>query len=163
MIVYSKLDDRWIFLGLFTFASITDFFDGYLARKYGLISNFGRIFDSIADKALVIILCIIVLLKNPSIVGIIIIPIVIMILREIIISGIREGLANKHTIRTSRLGKYKALLQMLALGFLIIGGEETSFYLYCQYIGIIILYLSVIVSLISGYYYLKQSYKYFVE
>ncbi|MDR0484332.1 MAG: CDP-diacylglycerol--glycerol-3-phosphate 3-phosphatidyltransferase [Alphaproteobacteria bacterium] len=152
--------ERWVFLTLFAIASITDFLDGYLARKYNISSNFGRIFDPIADKSLIIIVCIMVLLKDDMLAKIIIIPIMITILRDLVISGIREGLATQKTIiKVSKMGKYKTTFQMLALGFLIIGSYENLFYINCLNIGIILLYFSVVLSLISGFQYMRQSYK----
>lgn len=159
MLFYTSISARWIFLILFAIASFTDFFDGYIARKYNITSTFGRIFDSIADKALIIIVCIMVLLKDVSLAKIIIIPVMITILRELIISGIREGLSSQLVIPANWAGKYKTTFQMLSLGFLIIGGYETSFYTNCLYIGIFLLYISVILSLISGFQYLMLSYK----
>ncbi|MCL2567433.1 MAG: CDP-diacylglycerol--glycerol-3-phosphate 3-phosphatidyltransferase [Alphaproteobacteria bacterium] len=152
--------NRWVFLALFAIASITDFLDGYLARKYQVISNFGRIFDPIADKSLIIIVCIMVLLKETDLAKVIIIPVMITILRELVISGVREGIATQQVIiKVNRIGKYKATFQMLALGFLIIGGRENNFYENCMNFGILLLFFSVILSLLSGFQYLNQSYK----
>ncbi|MDR2007676.1 MAG: CDP-diacylglycerol--glycerol-3-phosphate 3-phosphatidyltransferase [Alphaproteobacteria bacterium] len=160
LFVEDTIFNRWIFLILFTIASITDFLDGYLARKYQVTSNFGRIFDPIADKSLIIIVCIMVLLKDVDLAKLIIIPVMITILRELVISGVREGIATQQVIiKVNRIGKYKATFQMLALGFLIIGGYENDFYENCMNFGVLLLYFSVILSLLSGFQYLNQSYK----
>lgn len=159
MLFYGSITARWIFLILFAIASFTDFFDGYIARKYKITSNFGRVFDSIADKSLIIIVCIMVLLKDIHLAKIIIIPIMVTILRELIISGVREGLSSKIVIKSNLFGKYKTTFQMLSLGFLIIGGYDNSFYENNLYIGIFLLYISVILSLTSGFQYIMQSYK----
>ena len=163
MLFYTSISSRWVFLILFAIASITDFFDGFLARRYKITSTFGRIFDSIADKALIIILCIMVLLKDQSLAKIIIVPVMATILRELIISGIREGLSNQLIIKASWIGKYKTTFQMLSIGFLIVGGYENSFYTNCLYVGIFLLYVSVILSLTSGFQYLMQSYKTLID
>lgn len=163
MLFYTSINARWVFLILFAIASFTDFFDGYLARRYSITSTFGRVFDSIADKTLIIIVCIMVLLKDISLAKIIVIPVMATILRELIISGIREGLSSQLIIKASLVGKYKTTFQMISLGFLIIGGYENSFYTNCLYIGIVLLMISVILSLLSASQYLMQSYKTLME
>ncbi len=158
MLWFNSIEARWNFVILFVLTSFTDFFDGYLARKYEITSTFGRVFDSIADKSLIIIVCIMVLLKDPTLTKIIIVAIMATILRELIVAGIREGLCSQLIIKSSWTGKYKTTFQMIALSFLIVGGFDSFIYEALLWIGVFLLYVSVILSLISGFQYLMQSY-----
>lgn len=159
-LVFDSIGARYIFLFLFLYASLTDFLDGYLARVYNIGSNFGRIFDPIADKALILMVCVIILVRDYYIALLIIIPILVILLRELVISGIREGLAIQNvSIPVTRLAKYKTATQMIALSFLIIGGPDGVFYYLCQNIGIVILYASMVISLITGIQYISATYK----
>ena len=112
-----------IYLGIliiFILACLTDFFDGYLARKENLKSNFGEILDPIADKALIITMCVLLII-NDDISGLHKIAFYIIILREIIITSLRFNLENQNkSIDVSPLSKYKTFIQMLAIGSIII-------------------------------------------
>jgi len=112
-----------IYLGIliiFILACLTDFFDGYLARKESLKSNFGKILDPIADKALIITMCILLII-NDDISGLHKIAFYIIILREIIVTSLRFNLDNQNkNIDVSQLSKYKTFIQMLAIGSIII-------------------------------------------
>ena len=112
-----------IYLGIliiFILACLTDFFDGYLARKESLKSNFGKILDPIADKALIITMCILLII-NDDISGLHKIAFYIIILREIIVTLLRFNLDNQNkNIDVSQLSKYKTFIQMLAIGSIII-------------------------------------------
>ncbi|MFL1780387.1 CDP-diacylglycerol--glycerol-3-phosphate 3-phosphatidyltransferase [Candidatus Hepatincolaceae symbiont of Richtersius coronifer] len=160
MFFYTDIIARALFLVLFIYASVTDFLDGYLARTYNIISNFGRIFDPIADKALILVVCIMVLVRDHNIASIILIPVLIILVRELVISGIREGLALQQIkVKVTTLSKYKTAFQMVALSFLIIGGTENIITILSQYLGILTLYIAMIISLISGISYIKSTYK----
>ncbi len=152
LIPYYQSDKaRLIFLLLFTYASITDFLDGYLARKHSIITTFGRIFDPVADKALILVLCIVLLVSKRYMVDFIFIPIVFILLRELIISGIRENVASLSiNIKVSKLAKYKTCVQMLALGFLIMGSGVNLPFQIIDSIGIVLLYLSLIITIITS-------------
>lgn len=159
LIWYHSIPERIFFTVLFTIASLTDFFDGYIARTYNINSNFGRIFDPISDKVLILVLCITILIKDSNVTNYILLPILVILVRELIISGIREGLASQNKIiKVSRLAKYKTASQMVALGFLIMAGSENYFLSTIQIIGIIVLYISMFLSLFTGIMYLKNSY-----
>ena len=112
-----------IYLGIliiFILACLTDFFDGYLARKESLKSNFGKILDPIADKALIISMCVLLII-NDDISGLHKIAFYIIILREIIVTSLRFNLDNQNkNIDVSQLSKYKNLMQMLAFGSILI-------------------------------------------
>ena len=112
-----------IYLGIliiFILACLTDFFDGYIARKESLKSNFGKILDPIADKALIITMCVLLII-NDDISGLHKIAFYIIILREIIVTSLRFNLDNQNkNIDVSQLSKYKTFIQMLAIGSIII-------------------------------------------
>ena len=106
----------WVLI-IFVLACLTDFFDGYLARKGNYKSNFGKFLDPIADKALILTMCFLIVFRaNISIVAI---PFLIIAIREIIVSFLRFNLSrwnrNKN-IDVSLLSKYKTFIQMLAIG-----------------------------------------------
>lgn len=109
---------QWVPLGLFLYASITDFFDGYLARKWDVISDIGRVLDPIADKLLVAVALIMLLVGREfrEIETLLLICTLIILSREIFVSGLREALENKQiTLHVSKLGKWKTATQMLAI------------------------------------------------
>lgn len=141
---------RVILLVLYIFSSIFDFFDGYIARNYNMSSNFGRIFDPIADKSLVIIILLTVCVRDPSAGKFILIPFSIIVLRELVISGLRESLsANNIVVKVSKLGKYKTTCQILAVGFLIAGNKIMPF-LHNTIIGLSLLWIAAIITVISA-------------
>ncbi|XVN41507.1 MAG: CDP-diacylglycerol--glycerol-3-phosphate 3-phosphatidyltransferase [Rickettsia endosymbiont of Argas persicus] len=142
---------------LFVLASITDFLDGYIARKYNLVTSFGKMFDPIADK-LLIGCVIIMLLKKGNIDEI---PCLLILAREFLVSGLREFLALvKVSIPVSRLAKTKTFLQMFALSILVLGSKGSNL-LYLDSIGEIILWVAASLTIITGYSYFKACKKYF--
>ena len=158
---------------LFAIAAITDYFDGYFARSMKVQSNFGKCLDPIADKLLVVTA--IVMLVNFSNRSLwILIPGIIIICREVLVSGLREFLAELHvSVPVSKLAKYKTMVQMTAITGLILGdkgSEYTIRYLIGNWIEIdlkflivsIIIFLSKILfclaaalTVITGYAYLR--------
>ena len=108
----------WILI-IFILACLTDFFDGYLARKGNYKTNFGKFLDPIADKALILTMCVLLIINLNF--GIHIIPFYIIIIREIIVSLLRFNLVDENkSIDVSLLSKYKTFIQMLAIGGFII-------------------------------------------
>lgn len=115
---------------LFGIAAITDYFDGYLARKMKAQSNFGKCLDPIADKLLVIVTIVMLIKFNPSD-QLILIAGLIIICREVLVSGLREFLAEfRVSVPVSKLAKYKTFVQMLAIGGLLLGERGTSYAVY---------------------------------
>jgi len=150
----------WIAFFLFCLASITDYFDGYIARLRNEITNFGTFLDPIADKLLVAAVILILTSK-----GVIrdwdTIPALIILLREITVSGLREYLAGiKVSIPVSRIAKLKTFLQLSALAILILS-ESTVDLILINYLGKIFLWLSGILTLYTAYDYVKGSIKHF--
>lgn len=133
---------------IFMFACITDFFDGYLARVWKVQSNFGKLFDPIADK-LVVVSTIIMLVYKQKIDDVTIIPSVIIVCREILVSGLREFLiATNVSLPVSKAGKIKTFLQMVAIVALIMSGYEAT-----KYIGMTCLWAAAVMTMWSGYNY----------
>ena len=150
----------WIAFFLFCLASITDYFDGYIARLRDEITNFGTFLDPIADKLLVAAVILILTSK-----GVIrdwdTIPALIILLREITVSGLREYLAGiKVSIPVSRIAKLKTFLQLSALAILILS-ESTLNLIQIIYLGKIFLWSSGILTLYTAYDYVKGSIKHF--
>ena len=146
---------RWAALALYLAACITDYLDGYLARSLNQQSTLGRLFDPIADKLLVGG-CLLVLCAFDYIVGWTVLPAVIILLREILVSGLREYLAEIRVgLPVSRLAKWKTFLQMLSLGFLIIGDAGPAT-LPTVLIGETALWLAALLTLWTGYDYLRS-------
>ena len=144
---------RWATLGLYAAACITDFFDGYLARARGEISRFGRFLDPVADK-LLIASVILMLCAFERITGVAILAAVVILCREILVSGLREFLATLRTgLPVSNLAKWKTTIQMFALGFLIVGAEAPG-WVPATTIGGIGLWVAAVLTLITGYDYL---------
>lgn len=115
---------------LFALAAITDYFDGYFARNLKAQSNFGKCLDPIADK-LIVIVAIVMLISFSEHNLIIVIPGLIIICREVLVSGLREFLAEFHVnVPVSKLAKYKTGVQMTAITILILGEKGASYALY---------------------------------
>ena len=135
---------------LFIVSSVSDYFDGYLARTLNQSSKLGTLLDPIADK-LLIASVIVVLVDTGVISNIHVVPAIIILLREIAISGLREFLAKLNTdMPVSKLAKYKTTFQMVSLSILIISlGFELNDLLWN--IGLITLWIAAIITLLSGY------------
>ena len=143
---------------LFSAAAWSDFLDGFLARKYNLTSNLGSLLDLLADKVLVssILIFLIFFTSNFYLSFLTL----IIILREIIVSGLRDFfLHSTKTLLVTNLAKWKTLIQMSSLGFLIVQNNfETKFILYFGNVG---LTFASIVTIYTGYIYFKKNLKLF--
>lgn len=146
---------RQLVFWMFAAASITDFFDGYLARKWNAISPLGTMLDPIADKLLVAVVLIYLLKFTTAPVG----AVAIIICREIYIAGLREFLAlKKIALPVSKGGKWKTALQLIALTLLLASVAYPMPYalVHDQYlisawnVGMILLWISAILSLVSA-------------
>lgn len=111
----------WTALGLYTYACITDYFDGWLARAWEQESAIGKFLDPIADKLLISAVLVMVVAAD-RLSGLSVLPAVVILLREVLVSGMREYLATLNVgVPVTRLAKWKTGIQMFALGFLIVG------------------------------------------
>ena len=150
---------------LFSLAGITDYFDGWLARKKGQISDLGRMLDPIADKILVIS-TFIILMSNNVIEGFNAIAAFIIIYREIFISGLREFLGNKSlVVKVTKLAKWKTAIQFITILFFLGSQVINNFYMYTDIINIFIeftctllIWITSLISLYTGINYLRTSY-----
>ncbi len=150
---------------LYSISGITDFLDGWIARRYHLHSNLGRMLDPIADKLLITVI-LLALTSLQEIKGIHIIPAVIILSREMIVSGLREFLGGeKIQIPVTQLAKWKTTLQIFALGFFVIGGASVwvSPIIPSHFIGLICLWLAAILTVYTGYFYLKSGLIYIIN
>jgi cardiolipin synthase len=153
---------RWLALGLFIFASITDFFDGYLARIWNQTSNIGRMLDPIADKLLVASVLLLIA-ADGTIAGWSIWAAIIILCREILVSGLREYLATlKISVPVTFLAKFKTTLQMVSLGFLLAGSAGDKVLPYTTEIGITLLWVAAVITMITGYDYFRAGLKHIV-
>ncbi len=155
---------NWLAFSAYTYACITDFFDGYLARAWHQQSAFGRFLDPIADKLLVAgVLFMLVGVESVSAVHIF--PAAIILCREILVSGLREFLAEARVgLPVSLLAKWKTTIQMLALGFLIVGDVGPDFGFATTWeIGIYGLWIAALITIITGYDYLRAGLRHIAE
>lgn len=144
----------WLAFGLYCLMGVTDYFDGYLARAQGTVSKLGIFLDPIADKIMVGAV-ILMLGATRDIAGIHIVAAMIILLREIAVSGLREFLAGLQvSIPVSRLAKWKTTFQIIALGSLILAGAVPA-YPFVQYVGLATLWGAAILTLITGWDYLR--------
>ena len=156
---------RWTALGLFIAASITDYLDGYLARTWQQTSNIGRMLDPIADKLLVAT-CLMLLAADPveTIHGWSLWAAIVILCREILVSGLREYLAElKVSVPVTQLAKWKTTIQMFAIAFLLAGPAGDKILPYTTEIGITLLWISAIVTLYTGYDYFRAGLKHIVD
>jgi len=146
---------RWLSLFVFVAASVTDWLDGYLARVWQQQSALGRMLDPIADKLLVGV-TLLMLVSDTTIGGWSLIAAMIILSREILVSGLREFLAEVRVrVPVSLLAKWKTMMQMVALGFLICGPAGDEFFPYISYIGLLLLWVSALLTIYTGYDYLR--------
>ena len=149
-----------IALSIFLLASITDYFDGYLARTLNQSTSLGKVLDPIADKAMVIItLCFMNYCFDSTLTRLLFgIPATIIIFREIFVSGLREYAGQQSDLLTvTNLSKWKTALQMVAIGILLAGQIEYLSFLSLNYVGIFILWIASIATAITGIDYFKKS------
>lgn len=141
---------------LFTAAAITDWFDGYLARKLDQYSNFGEFLDPVADKLMVVAALILILIDRPTLW--MVIPVTVIIGREIVISALREWMAEvgmRAAVKVSMLGKLKTTFQMFAIGFLL--WEHPLFGIPIYAIGYALLQVAAALTLVSMFIYLRAA------
>lgn len=146
---------RWIALGVFTAAAITDYFDGYLARAWSQQSALGRMLDPIADKLLVAA-CLLMLVADRTISSWSIWAAIVILSREILVSGLREYLAElRVSVPVSTVAKWKTTLQLVALGFLIVGPAGEIVLPGTVTIGLVLLWIAALLTLYTGWDYFR--------
>ncbi|WHQ46412.1 MAG: CDP-diacylglycerol--glycerol-3-phosphate 3-phosphatidyltransferase [Candidatus Midichloria sp.] len=146
---------RYVATGIFIFASIMDYFDGLLARLWKTETSFGRMLDPIADKMLVISTLVMLVHKNIAP----ILPILAILWRELLVSGLREYLGQiKVSMPVSRLSKVKTAMQMISIIVVLLGEESTGMH-YLTSLGHILLWITAALTLFTGYIYFKEGWK----
>jgi CDP-diacylglycerol--glycerol-3-phosphate 3-phosphatidyltransferase len=151
---------RWTALAIYAVAAITDFFDGYLARMLSQQSALGRMLDPIADKLLVSA-CLMMLVANHDISGVSLWAAIVILCREILVSGMREFLAELRVgLPVSTVAKWKTTAQLLALGFLIVGPAGEEVLPGNIKIGVTLLWIAASLTLYTGWDYMKAGMKY---
>ena len=144
--------------GVYCLMGITDYFDGYVARAQGTVSKLGIFLDPIADKIMVAAV-ILVLVHNQNIHEWNVVAALVILLREIAVSGLREFLAElRVSVPVSKLAKWKTTLQIVALGALIFAGA-TPHWDFPQFLGVISLWGAAVLTVVTGWDYLRVGLK----
>lgn len=145
----------WTCLALYGVAAITDFLDGWVARRFDQVTAFGRFLDPIADKIFVVTI-LLMLVAVDRVTGVSVIPVIAILAREFAVSGLREFLGPKNVvIHVSPLAKWKTALQMLSTGFLIVGAVHSGY----QTTGLILLWAAAVLTVYTGAQYLRGGLK----
>jgi CDP-diacylglycerol--glycerol-3-phosphate 3-phosphatidyltransferase len=149
------METRYIVSALiFTVASITDWLDGYLARKMGQMTAFGAFLDPVADKLIVAVALVLLVEVHAS--AVLAIPALVIVCREIVVSALREWMArysDKRGVAVSFLGKIKTAFQMIAIIVLLASGPDP--HAFQVILGYILLYAAAGLTLLSMYQYLS--------
>jgi len=162
-LVWLLWDPNWklgylIAVGLYGLMGVTDYFDGYLARSQGTVSKLGMFLDPIADK-IMIASVILILCATGDIEGYHVIAALVILLREIAVSGLREFLAGLQiSVPVSKLAKWKTTFQIIALGALILAGGLPQFE-WIKLVGLGALWGAAILTLVTGWDYLRVGLK----
>ncbi|CAN7232978.1 CDP-diacylglycerol--glycerol-3-phosphate 3-phosphatidyltransferase [Rhizobium rhizogenes] len=154
---------RWVALWIFVIASLTDFLDGYLARIWNQTSNIGRMLDPIADKLLVASILLLVA-ADGTIAGWSLWAAIIILCREILVSGLREYLAAlKVSVPVTRIAKWKTTAQLVAIAFLLAGPAGDKVLPYTTELGIVLLWIAALLTIYTGYDYFRAGVKHIVD
>ncbi|WOK37331.1 CDP-diacylglycerol--glycerol-3-phosphate 3-phosphatidyltransferase [Sphingomonas sp. C3-2] len=150
--------DYFLAFALYCLMGITDYFDGYLARAKGTVSRLGVFLDPIADKIMVAAV-VVMLIFIDDIEGWNMIAALIILLREIMVSGLREFLAGLSvSVPVSRLAKWKTTFQLVSLGALILGGALPE-WPFVMSTGVVTLWAAAILTMVTGWDYLRVGLK----
>ncbi|WP_353184358.1 CDP-diacylglycerol--glycerol-3-phosphate 3-phosphatidyltransferase [Bosea sp. (in: a-proteobacteria)] len=164
-ILFWPRDDwmRWMALAIYTLAAITDYLDGYIARAWSQQSAIGRMLDPIADKLLVCAL-LLMLVADGTIHGWTLWAAIVILCREILVSGLREFLAGlKVSVPVSKVAKWKTTAQLFALGFLIAGPAGDKVLPGNTQIGIVLLWAAAGLTIYTGWDYFNAGIRHLVE
>lgn len=154
---------RWTALGIYVIAAITDFFDGYLARKWGQQSALGKMLDPIADKVLVAVV-LLVLAADGVLFGGHIWAAIIILAREVLVSGLREFLGQLSvSVPVTQIAKWKTTVQLVAIGFLIAGPAGDQLIYGVTKVGVAGLWIAAALTLYTGYDYFRAGIRHVVD
>ena len=154
---------RWTAFGVFVAAAITDYLDGYVARAWAQSSALGRMLDPIADKLLVAAL-LLMLAADRTIAGMSLWAAIVILCREVLVSGLREYLAElKVGLPVSRIAKWKTTVQLIALGFLVAGPAGEAVLPGSLTAGIVLLWLAAALTLYTGWDYMRAGIRHVID
>ena len=164
IIIYGDEIGALIATPILILAGISDYFDGFFARKYKVISNFGKILDPIADKLLVIGVIFALASENMLDYYYAFFPALLIVLREILISGLRESISSyKISLEVTLVAKWKTTIQLIACGSFLVWRSNTFFYNIdiLGLISYILLWIAGIITFITGMQYIIKIMKFF--
>lgn len=148
---------RWAAFGVFLAATLTDWLDGYLARRLGQGSDLGRMLDPIADKMLVAVV-LLMLVAEGTVGGVHVLAVALILAREVFISGLREFLGGAGVVvAVSGLAKWKTTLQLVATAFLVVAPVANLGAFLAWWIGVTLLWFAAFVTVVTGIDYLRGS------
>jgi len=154
---------RWVALGIFVAAAVTDILDGYFARMWQQQTLFGKMLDPIADKLLVSS-CLLMLAADGTIRGWSLWAAIVILCREILVSGLREYLAElRVSVPVTRLAKWKTTLQLIAIGFLLAGNAGDLVMPGTTLLGLTLLWASALLTLYTGWDYFRAGVRHLIE
>lgn len=154
---------RWIALGIYVLAAVTDFLDGYLARLWQQQSALGRMLDPIADKVLVAVV-LLVLAADGILFGGHMWAAIIILAREVLVSGLREFLGElRVSVPVTKIAKWKTTVQLLAVGLLIAGPAGDKLIPGVTMTGLVMLWIAAALTLYTGYDYFRAGLRHVVE
>jgi cardiolipin synthase (CMP-forming) len=163
LLMWGDERSRWIALAIFIVAAITDFLDGYLARKWQQQSALGRMLDPIADKVLVSVV-LLVLASNEILNGGHLWAAIIILAREVLVSGLREFLGElRVSVPVTKIAKWKTTAQLLAIGFLIAGPAGDKIIPHTTQVGLVFLWIAAALTLYTGYDYFRAGLRHVVD
>ena len=164
IIIYGGEIGALIATPILILAGVSDYFDGFFARKYKVISNFGKILDPVADKLLVIGVIFALASENMLDYYYSFFPALLIVLREILISGLRESISSyKISLEVTLLAKWKTTIQLVACGSFLVWRSNTFFYNneILGLISYILLWIAGIITFITGFQYIIKIIKFF--
>ncbi|MBM3520531.1 MAG: CDP-diacylglycerol--glycerol-3-phosphate 3-phosphatidyltransferase [Alphaproteobacteria bacterium] len=163
LLMYGGNGARWTSLVIYVAAAISDFLDGYLARLWQQQSSLGRMLDPIADKVLVAVV-LLVLSADGILFGGHIWAAIIILSREVLVSGLREYLGELQvSVPVTKIAKWKTVAQLLAVGFLIAGPAGDTIFPHVTRIGIGLLWIAALLTLYTGYDYFRAGMRHVVD
>jgi CDP-diacylglycerol--glycerol-3-phosphate 3-phosphatidyltransferase/cardiolipin synthase len=161
----NEMGARWAALVIYILAAVTDYFDGYLARAWSQQSSLGKMLDPIADKLLVAA-CLLMLASDGTIRSWSLWAAIVILCREILVSGLREFLAElRVSVPVTRVAKWKTVSQLVAIGFLVAGpaGDALLPTGLTTRIGIGLLWVAALLTLYTGWDYLRSGIRHLIE
>jgi len=163
LILWGGNNARWAALAIYLLAAVSDFFDGYLARRWKQQSSLGRMLDPIADKVLVAVV-LLVLCADDILRGGHIWAAIIILSREVLVSGLREYLGELQvSVPVTKIAKWKTAVQMLAIGLLIAGPAGDTVIPHTTAAGLAMLWVAAALTLYTGYDYFRAGIRHVVD